>query len=147
MRLNNAGLEIIKQFEGYSSTVYSCPAGRPTIGWGSCWDSKGDPITLSHPRITRDEATAYLDKEVAHVERAVARLVPPPLTANQFSATCSLAYNIGTGRFQGSQIRQLLLRRNYQGAADIWWQFRRANGIILRGLVLRREKERQLFLA
>ena len=28
------GLDLIKRFEGFSRTVYFCPAGYPTIGYG-----------------------------------------------------------------------------------------------------------------
>jgi lysozyme len=28
------GIDLIKRFEGFSSTVYICPAGYPTIGYG-----------------------------------------------------------------------------------------------------------------
>ena len=28
------GLDLIKRFEGFSPTVYICPAGYPTIGYG-----------------------------------------------------------------------------------------------------------------
>ncbi|MFN9323651.1 MAG: lysozyme [Holosporales bacterium] len=33
-RVTPAGLALIKQFEGFSPTVYICPAGYPTIGYG-----------------------------------------------------------------------------------------------------------------
>ena len=28
------GLDLIKRFEGFSPTIYICPAGYPTIGYG-----------------------------------------------------------------------------------------------------------------
>jgi len=28
------GLNLIKRFEGFSPTIYICPAGYPTIGYG-----------------------------------------------------------------------------------------------------------------
>ena len=34
MEINQEGLDIIKSFEGYSSSVYLCPANRWTIGYG-----------------------------------------------------------------------------------------------------------------
>jgi lysozyme len=64
-----------------------------------------------------------------------------------FDASCSLAYNIGTGAFARSTIRQRLARGDYYGAADIWWQFRRGGGRILPGLVRRRAAEKELFLS
>ena len=31
--INEAGLNLLKRFEGFSSTIYICPAGYPTIGY------------------------------------------------------------------------------------------------------------------
>ena len=31
MKISNNGLDLIKQFEGFSSSPYLCPAGIPTI--------------------------------------------------------------------------------------------------------------------
>ena len=34
--ISQEGLNLIKRFEGFSSTRYICPAGYPTIGYGHC---------------------------------------------------------------------------------------------------------------
>ena len=39
MKINQAGLAIIRQFEGWSPVPYRDPAGIPTIGFGSIWDA------------------------------------------------------------------------------------------------------------
>jgi len=52
------GLNLIKRFEGFSHTIYICPAGYPTIGYGH--------VVLTHERelfargITADEGTTSL---------------------------------------------------------------------------------------
>ena len=81
-------------------------------------------------------------------EKAVHSLVGPKLTPNQFSATVSLVFNIGSGNFRASQIRQRLLREDHDGAADIWWQWRSGGPAkrTLPGLVKRGEMEKELFL-
>jgi|TARA_R100000306_G_C4375093_1_gene141621 lysozyme len=147
MRVNESGLEIIKHFEGWSSSAYICPAGYISIGYGSCWDDKGIRITDSHPDITRDTGTAYLKREVSHVEKAIERLITAELTENMFSAIGSLAYNIGTGALQRSTLRMKLNRGNYIGASQEFPKWRRGGGKILKGLVLRRAKEKELFLS
>jgi GH24 family phage-related lysozyme (muramidase) len=38
------GIDLIKRFEGFSSTVYICPAGYPTIGYGT---SGHQPIPIA----------------------------------------------------------------------------------------------------
>ena len=82
-----------------------------------------------------------MNKKVVHA------LVDPGLSANQFSANVSVVFNIGSGNFRASQIRQRLLRDDHDGAADIWWQWRGGgpNRRILPDLVTRRQVERELF--
>ena len=78
-------------------------------------------------------------------ENAVARIVRTSLNLNQFSSLVSLVYNIGSGRFMSSTIRSKLNRQDYTGASNEFWKWRRSNGRIMRGLVLRREDEAKLF--
>ena len=144
--INEAGLEIIKSFEGFSETAYLCPANRWTIGFGSTWDIKGNAVTGSHLPVTRDEAGRLLAREVRHVESGINKLIQAELTENMFSATASLVYNIGTGNFQRSTLRMKLNRGHYEAAADEFPKWRKAGGRILKGLVRRRARERQLFL-
>ena len=56
-------------------------------------------------------------------------------------------YNLGSGNLQSSTLRTKLNRGDYDGAANEFPKWRRAGGKILKGLVLRREMERSLFLA
>ena len=146
MKINEKGLAIIKYYEGCSNTVYRCPAGIPTIGFGSCYDLNGNPITMDHGDITDEEATAYLVRGLRTSENAVARLVTAPLNANQFSSLVSFCYNVGAGNFQASTLRMKLNRSDYIGASNEFWKWRRAGRRILKGLVRRRETEKQLFL-
>ena len=90
----------------------------------------------------------YSTPFVLFAEKAVHILVGPKLTTNQFNACVSLVFNIGAGNFRASQIRQRLLRDDHEGAADIWWQWRRGGPgrRILPALVRRREMEKELFL-
>lgn len=143
---NQAGLDIIKKFEGWRSEPYLCAASRPTIGWGSCWDDEGNPVTLHHPSITKEQGEYLLKREVRHVENAIRGVVKTRLNENQFSACCSLAYNIGSGAFARSTLKMKLSRNDFEGAADEFPKWRRAGGRILKGLVIRREYERALFL-
>jgi lysozyme len=144
--INEAGLGIIKAFEGFAPTPYLCPANRWTIGFGSTWDSKGRAVTGSHLPVTRDEAGRLLAREVRHVESAINKLVKSELTENMFSAIASLVYNIGTGNFQRSTLKMKLNRGEYENAADEFPKWRKAGGRILKGLVRRRAQERELFL-
>ena len=144
--INEAGLGIIKSFEGWRSSVYHCGA-RWTIGWGSTYDSNGDRVTPDHPDIDKAEGEDLLRQEVRHVEKTIARVVKAPLTENQFSSLVSFVYNVGSGNFFRSTMRQKISRLDYEGAADELPKWRRAAGRILPGLVRRRVAERNLFLS
>ena len=145
MKINEDGLNIIKHYEGWSSTPYLCPAGIPTIGYGSIWDLEGDRVTMEHREISEKEGEILLLRELSHIYKALARLVKVPLTANQYSALCSFCFNVGTGNFQASTLRNRLNRKDYSGAASEFWKWRRGGGRILPGLVRRRKSEEVLF--
>ena len=64
MNINEEGLQIIKDFEGFSSSAYLCPANRWTIGYGSTWDKSRKPVTKDHPDVSEEEAEQLLMQEV-----------------------------------------------------------------------------------
>lgn len=144
--INEAGLGIIKRFEGWSAVPYCCPAGRWTVGWGATWTLDGSAVTADHPRITKDEGTDLLKREVRHVEKAIRKLIKAELTPNMFSAVASWAFNCGTMAMQRSTLRMKLNRGLYEDAADEFPKWRKAGGRVLAGLVRRRAAERELFL-
>jgi len=153
MRTNEHGITIIKKYEGLVDgdpetpgfDPYICPAGYPTIGWGNTFDKNGDRVTMEHPPISLEEAEGLFAQEVEKVERQLTGLIRVSVNDNQFSALVSFVYNLGSGRFSGSTLRQRLNRGDYEGAANEFWKWRRAGGVILRGLVLRRASEAALF--
>ena len=100
---------------------------------------------INHRDITKNEAEFLLKRELRTTENAVARMVASKLTENQFSAICCLVYNVGSGRFRSSTIRMKLNRKDYIGASNEFWKWRRAGGKILKGLVRRRAEEKGLF--
>ena len=145
MRTNEQGIAIIKKYEGCSLKCYLDPIGIPTIGYGSIWGFDHARLASDHRDITEDEAEYLLKRELLTTENAVARLVKSPLTKNQFSAVCCLVYNVGSGKFKSSTIRMKLNRKDFTGASNEFWKWRRAGGKILKGLVRRRIAERNLF--
>lgn len=100
--ITEAGLNLIKRFEGFSPTIYICPAGYPTIGYGH--------VVLAHEQdqfaagIMQADATELLRKDVRIAERAVLRLISVPLTAGQFDALVSFTFNLGAGALQRSTL-------------------------------------------
>ena len=147
LHINEAGLDLIKHYEGWRSSPYLCSAARATIGWGSTWDRNGDAVTLDHLDITKKQGEYLLLREVRHSEKAIRKLVKTELTENMFSSLCSFIYNVGSGNFQRSTMRMKLNRGQYESAADEFPKWVKAGGKRIRGLVRRRKQERKLFLA
>jgi lysozyme len=146
MKTNEAGLAIIKHFEGFSPAPYLDPIGIPTIGYGSIWGLDLARVTMTHPDISEGDGEILLARMLQHTERAVRRLIRVPLSEGQFSALVSFTYNLGSGNLQASTLRQKANRGDLIGAADEFPKWRLAGGRILRGLVRRRAEERELWL-
>lgn len=164
--VNEAGIEVVKSFEGLEdgdpSTVnldpYVCPAGVWTIGWGHAIFYNGDLLRINNPDskeiasslypggITKEEATELLQSDLVKTALQVEKAVTAPLTDNQFGALVSFTYNVGIGNLKASTLLKKLNSGDYIGAADEFPKWRRANGIVLNGLVKRRAAERNLFL-
>ena len=139
MHINEAGLQIIKQFEGCSLKSYKCPAGVITLGYGHTGTYKGKPLTLGII-ITKEEAKDLLKQDLIKYENYVNNL-HRNFNENQFSSLVSFCYNCGPVALQSlcnhrtdSQITEAILLYN------------KAGGRVLAGLTRRRKAERELFL-
>lgn len=145
MRTNQAGVDLIKKYEGLELEAYLCPANVWTIGYGHT----GPDV---HPgmEVTESEAEHLLRQDLNKFERAVERLVMVPMNPNEFAALVSLTYNIGEGNFSKSSCLRYLNQGNRQEAANRieLWNKARVGGelTVLEGLVRRRAAEKALFL-
>jgi lysozyme len=98
--VTDTALGLIKGFEGLHLSAYPDPAsplartgkglGDPwTIGWGRTKNVKrGDKCTL-------EQANAWLREDVEQAAQIVRDSVTVPLTAGEYAAYTSLAYNLG----------------------------------------------------
>ena len=132
---------IVKEFEGLRLKKYICPAGFDTIGYGHL--IKSDEISIEN--ITEDEAHRLLIKDLEIAEMAINRLVNVELNQNQFDALCSFIFNIGSGNFQASTLRQKINRSEFESASIEFDRWVFSEGKKLSGLVARRLKERELW--
>ena len=136
------GIDLIKRFEGFSSTVYICPAGYPTIGYGHLVR-----LGESYTEISETEAEELLRKDVESAERAVLRLVNVPLTDGQFDALVSFSFNLGNGAFQRSTLRRKVNRQAHAEVPEQLMRWVWAGGRKLNGLVSRRSTEAMRYVA
>lgn len=141
------GRKLITDSEGYSAVPYLCAAAVCTIGWGTTIGLAGAPITLDHRRINQSTAEQLFSRDLKIFAKSVRILVKVPINNNQFSALVSLSYNIGVGNLKASTLLRKLNRGDYSGCEQEFWKWRRAKGVILKGLVIRRERERLMFVS
>lgn len=138
LRINEAGLAIIKESEGLRLDAYEL-SGRWYIGYGHSGATPGSSITGA-------DAEDLLVQDVSGAEVGVKRLVTVPVNENEFSAMVSLAYNLGVGGFSRSPVLAKLNEGDHAGAADAFLVHVRSGYQVLEHLQHRREAERELFL-
>lgn len=144
MKVSNKGLELIKEFEGFSSVAYLCSAKKATIGYGNTFWEDGTPIKIGE-QISKERAETLLKHVVDNFSVAVEVDIKIEVTQNQFDAMVSLAYNIGLGAFKNSTLLRQLNRGNFVGASQEFLRWNKSNGKPLLGLTRRREREKILF--
>lgn len=144
MQINQAGLDLIKRFEGLRLQAYQDVAGIWTIGYGHTKTVKPGM------KITEQEAEELLRQDLKDTEHAVQSPIKVPVNDNEFSALCSLVFNIGRGAYDKSTTLKLLNKDNRIGAADAieLWNKSTVGGkkVVIPGLVARRAAEKGLFL-
>lgn len=104
MNINKEGLELIKEAESFRAKSYICPAGVPTIGWGTTKYPTGRKVTMKDKSITIGQANTYLAFDCIEIEKAIETLVKQPINENQFSALVSFAYNVGINALRNSTL-------------------------------------------
>ena len=140
MKTSQAGIDLIKEFEGCELTSYLCPANVWTIGIGHTGDV--EPGTS----ITEREAEDLLRKDLMYFEDAVGDLITVKLSQSEFDALVSFTFNVGSGALGVSTLRKRLNAGEpkcpvFKEELPKWVK---ADNRPLPGLVRRREAEVEL---
>ena len=137
MNISTNGKNLIKSFEGCSLYAYKAVPTEQyyTIGWGHY-----GPDVYAGMTITQSQADALFDQDIVKYVNAVAntnfRFIP---NQNQFDALCSFCYNLGTG------IMSDFIGMTAIQVANEIPLYNKSGGVILDGLVRRRQAEVTLF--
>jgi len=137
-----AGLRLIKEFEGLRLAKYLDAVGKWTIGYGHLIlpnENYDQPISL-------DIANALLRADLKRTEEGVRNSVTVTINQNQFDALVSFAFNLGVSNLKSSTLLRLLNEGNIFAAADQFLRWNKAGGRELPGLTRRRRAERDLFI-
>ena len=142
---------LCKQFEGFRGKPYLCPAGIPTIGYGSTYYSDGRKVSLDDPPMDEPTAKALLMVELFHTYApGVVRQCPGLLVlaaqgnVRQINAIVDFCYNLGVGRLQTSTLKRKINAQDWDGAKEQLMLWTKGNGRVLPGLLKRRTAECQL---
>ena len=137
MKINNAGLKLIKSFEGCRLTAYKAVPTEKyyTIGWGHY----GADVSKDE-KWTQKQADEQLKKDLVKYENYVNKYVTIALNENQFSALVSFCYNCGAGN-----LKKLVEGRNVKQIAAALPLYNKSGGKVLTGLTRRRKAEVKLF--
>lgn len=149
--MNQAGIDLVKEFESFKDKAYICSGGRLTCGWGHTKGVKaGDTCT-------KEQAEAWLMEDIEEAEKIVDQYVDVHLNGNQHAALTSFVFNVGHGK-EGvkdgfaelkkgghSTLLKLLNRGWYDEAAAQFARWNKAGGEVLGGLARRRKAEYELW--
>ena len=137
---------LCKQFEGFKGKPYLCPAGVPTIGYGSTYYADGRKVALTDPPMSEPDASTLLLQELHHTYLpGVLRHCPVLLTdEKKCNAIVDFAYNLGTGRLQTSTLKRKINSGSWEEAKTQLLLWTKGGGRVLPGLVKRRTAECRL---
>jgi lysozyme len=104
-----------------------------------------DELYLMESTLTDEEVLEIFRNDIENIRLSMNKVIKVPVDKNQQLALLSLRYNIGENAFNNSTLLKLLNQGNYDGASARFAEWRLSEGMINKGLVARRERERQLF--
>lgn len=147
--MNTATIDLIKLSEGFVASPAPDPIGLPTVGYGHlCQTSGCAEVPFSFP-LTTTTATTLLRSDLPTFQNCIARDISDSvrLNDNQYGALVSWAFNVGCGNTGSSTlISRLNAGENPNTVAEQELpKWNKAGGVVLPGLVTRRNREIALF--
>jgi len=123
----------LKTYRDLGGVLTYCTGATENAMWGKTY--------------TPEQCRAQLERDLERHAAGVARCVPMSrLNAGQRVAFVDAAYNIGVPAFCGSTMARRINAGDIPGACDALLMWNKVGGREVRGLTLRRQKERELCL-
>lgn len=143
MQISDFGIRMIEAFEGFFPSMYRCPAGVLTQGFGHTAAAGGEPLG---GKWTREKARQVLRDDLAReYEPGVRKLLKREPTQGQYDALVSFAFNCGLKALKRSSMLKFFNRGEYAQAAGAFALWVKAAGKTMPGLVRRRASEALAF--
>lgn len=139
---DNAGMRLTETMEGLSLKAYWDETGKVwTVGWGHTGKEVVEGLIW-----TQDQCEAALESDIAWACNVVNSLVTVIINQLQFDALVDFTFNEGAKNFADSTLLALLNKGDFHGASLEFTKWVYSGGVILSGLVKRREAEGDYFL-
>lgn len=154
MRMSTKGRKLLTEWEGKKASVYLDSAGLPTIGVGHLLTrdelTSGKILILGiqvryEDGLTDTDIDRLLTQDLAGAEGAINSGIEAVLNQNQFDALVAFVFNVGRTAFYNSTLRKVLNAREYRKVPEQLRRWNRSGGVVIQGLVNRRENEIKLF--
>ncbi len=147
MKINNAGIQLIKSFEGCLLNAYLDSVQIPTIGYGATFYEDGTKVKIGD-KITQERANVLLDNHLIHFSQKIKPLIKVELSDNQSSALVSFAFNLGVGALSKSTLlKKVNANPNDKTIEQEFMRWVNAGGKKINGLVRRRTAESKLYFS
>lgn len=129
---------LTKESEGCKLKAYQDTGGVWTIGYGHTGGVRAGQT------ITNEIAETLLRHDMEYAV-SVVNAHALPCTQGQFDALVDFVFNVGPSQFLASTLLKYHLAKQYDKAAAEFAKWRYDNGKVEPGLVVRRQKERDLY--
>jgi len=141
-KIDQRGIDLIKQFEGFSNKPYLDSVGIATIGYGFTYYPSGKRVLMTDKAISEAEAVKILSEVIKPYEYAVNAMTRDDISQNQFNALVSFAYNLGIEALRKSTLLKKVNKNPTDKSIEAeFGKWVNAGGKKLKGLIARRKKE------
>jgi lysozyme len=137
---SDAGFVLTKKFEGLRLTAYQDQVGVWTIGYGHTGREVHGGMV-----ITEDQADVLLHSDIAAAVACVNRAVTANVSQCHFDALVDFVFNLGCARLLGSTLLRHVNAGDFNLAAPQFLLWDHAGGVVVQGLLLRRQAEMAIF--
>jgi lysozyme len=146
MKITQAGIDLIRRFEGFRGTAYRCPSGVWTIGYGHT-SNAGAPKVMQGMTMTEADAGKTLASDIQSFASGVRSSLQRRVSDDQFSALVSFAFNVGLDGFRSSSVKKAVDSGDFDAVPRRLGLWVKGGGRILPGLIKRRAAEAELFMS
>lgn len=145
LKISQNGIDELIHSEGIRYQAYKDSVGFWTIGVGHLINLETEKHLLT-ATLTKNQVMTMFRLDISRFEDCVNKLVKVPLNQNQFDALVSFSFNLGCNALRRSTLLEKLNNGDFLGASNEFKKWNKAGGRAIKGLTLRREREKQLFI-